>query len=462
MKFLHITLLIAYTVLVQAQSSLDNYILDKMETKHISGFSAVLVQNGEIKWFGNYGLANREENIPVSENTIYMLASISKTITGTAVMQLYEDDWFELEDPVSYYVPFDVFNPNYPDSLITIKQLLTHTSSIRDNWSLLPYFDGDAPIALSDFLFDYLSVDGENYDAAANFYTYAPNAQYNYSNVAVALLGYLVEEISGQPFNEYCNDHIFEPLCMENTGWFLSELDTSLIAHPYSYFGGDYEDQGLYGYPDYPDGQLRTTLFSLAKFMYAHINYGEFDGYQLLDSATVALMRTELIPELEPLQGLIFYGYEDEYGTWMGHNGGDAGVSTDMFYNEAEDIGLIVLTNSDANHEDIWYEILEASDTLLNQFVDAVACEITIPLAAENISSSQMNVYPNPADDYIFIQDAENKNSITQIYNLQGKLVLETSHNKQIYLGEFPAGIYTIKYFNKENIILKAEKLIIE
>lgn len=455
MKTFSFAALFIISGLVHAQTALDTYILNKMEDEHISGLGAALVKDGELLWFGNYGLANREENIPVTESTIYMLASVSKTITVTAVMQLYEDGLFQLDDAVNDYLPFDVYNPNYPDSVITITQLLTHTSAIRDNWDLLPYYDGDAPIPLGDFLFDYLSVDGVNYNAALNFADFAPNTTYEYCNVAVALLGYLVEEISGQPFNAYCNENIFEPLCMDNTGWFLREIDTSLVAHPYSYLGDEYVDNGLYGYPDYPDGQLRTTVLSLTKFMYAHMNDGNFDGYQLLDSATVALMRSEIVPDILDLQGLIFYGYEDAYGAWWGHNGGDAGVSTDMYFNDETNTGLIVLTNSDANHQDIWNEILASMDTIVNTLAPEIACVIGQPTGVEDMATAEIMLFPNPADKYIFVQTPEDHAFETRIYNLQGQLVLSGKNESQVYIGNLQPGFYmlTCFYENKQKIL---------
>lgn len=455
MKTFSFTFLFIISGFVHAQTALDAYILNKMEEEHISGLGAALVKDGELLWFGNYGLANREENIPVTDSTMYMLASVSKTITVTAVMQLYEDGLFELDNAVNDYLPFDVYNPNHPDSVITIKQLLTHTSAIRDNWDLLPYFDGDAPIPLGDFLFDYLSVDGADYNAALNFADFAPNTTYEYCNVAVALLGYLVEEISGQPFNEYCNENIFEPLCMDNTGWFLREIDTSLVAHPYSYTGSEYVDNGLYGYPDYPDGQLRTTVLSLAKFMYAHMNYGNFDGYQLLDSATVALMRSEIVPDIVNLQGLIFYAYKDAYGTWWGHNGGDAGVSTDMYFNDETNTGLIVLTNSDGNHQDIWNEILASMDTIVNTLAPEIACVIGQPTGVEDIAESEIMLSPNPADEYIFIKTPENNNFEIRIYNLLGQLVLSNQNESQVYIGSLQPGVFmlTCFYENEQKIV---------
>ncbi len=455
MKTFSFTFLFIISGFVNAQTALDAYILNKMEEEHISGLGAALVKDGELLWFGNYGLANREENIPVTDSTMYMLASVSKTITVTAVMQLYEDGLFELDNPVNDYLPFDVYNPNYPDSVITIKQLLTHTSAIRDNWDLLPYSDGDASIPLGDFLFDYLSVDGVDYDAALNFAGFAPNTTYEYCNVAVALLGYLVEEISGQPFNEYCHENIFEPLCMDNTGWFLREIDTSLVAHPYSYSGSEYVDNGLYGYADYPDGQLRTTVLSLTKFMYAHMNYGNFDGYQLLDSTTVALMRSEIVPDIVDLQGLIFYAYEDAYGTWWGHNGGDLGVSTDMYFNDETKTGLIMLTNSDANHQSIWNEVLASMDTIVNILAPEIACIIGQPTGVEDIAETEIMLSPNPADEYISMQTPENNNFEIRIYNLQGKLVLSHKNESQIYIGNLLPGFYMLTCFdeNEQNIV---------
>ncbi len=437
-------LLLASTQFMKAQSRLDDFILDEMDNNHISGLSAILIKDGEIKWKGNYGLANRELNTPVSDATIYMLASVSKTITATALMQLYEDGLFNLDDDINLYLPFSVRNPDYPDSVITIRHLLTHTSSIRDNWNELPYSEGDPTISLADFMYDYLSVNGANYYPALNFYNYPPQAQYNYCNVSAALCGYLVETITGTPFNEYCNENIFEPLCMENTGWFLYELDTNLIARPYSYFSGDYEDQGLYGYADYPDGQLRTTAVSLAKFLFMNLNDGSFDGTQILQSSTIDLMRTDQFPALMAQQGLIWYYYTDN-GTWWGHNGGDAGVSTDMYLNEQTNTGLIVLTNSDEDHADIWNEILYAADTMNFAYSIPVACSIAV--AISEIKNLPISIYPNPCSDLIHVHHILPGFTVT-ILDAFGREVKTIRSDKQselsIDIADLPVGFYSI------------------
>ena len=434
----------------QAQSELDNFITTHMATEHISGLSAVLVRDNAIVWYGNYGLADREANIPVTDSTIFMLASASKTITATALMQLVEDGMIGLEDPANDHLPFTVVNPNHPDSVITVKQLLTHTASIADNWDIMPYTVGDPTTPLGDFLFDYLDASGANYDPLMNYNSFAPNSTYQYTNIGIALVGYLVETVSGMPFNTYCNQNIFAPLCMDNTGWFLSELDTTRIARPYSYFDGIYNDNGLYGYADYPDGMLRTTALSLAKFMYAHMNQGHFNGVQLLDTATVALMHSAVIPAIDPGQGIIFYSYDNAFGTWWGHNGGDLGVSTNMFFDEATNTGLITLTNSDGDHEPIRDAILNALDSLANEYVADIACTIALPTSTpELVRPAEVQVYPNPAEDHFSLSTGTCV-GVVRITDMTGKLVLSQPWSSRIDVRHLDPGTYHVVIGNDQ------------
>ncbi|HRG27965.1 MAG TPA: serine hydrolase domain-containing protein, partial [Chitinophagales bacterium] len=120
-----------------AQTALDIYITDQMENKHIPGVSAVIIKDEKLAWVGNYGVANLSTGQAVDTNTLFMLASISKTITATAIMQLYEDGYFELTDDINLHLPFEIHHPSYPDSTITMLQLLTHSAAMRDNWNIL-------------------------------------------------------------------------------------------------------------------------------------------------------------------------------------------------------------------------------------------------------------------------------------------------------------------------------------
>ena len=433
-------------IFISAQSEIDIFINDEMELKHISGISACVVKEGKLAWIGNYGIANRTTMDPVTPQTGFMLASISKTITCTAIMQLYEEGYFELDDDINDYLPFEVHNPNYYDSVITFRQLLSHTSSLADNWNILDtvYVYGDSPLSLEDFMVGYFAPDGNYYYADDNFYTYPPATQYNYCNEGIALCGYLVEVFTGNAFNIYCNQEIFEPLCMENTAWFLSELDSNTIAHPYIYSSGAYHDQGLYCYPDYPDGQLRTTAISLAKFLWMNINAGNFDGEQILETPTIDLIRSAVVPEIDETQGLVWYNYSDYTGTWWGHSGGDAGVSTDMYFNEATQTGVILLTNSGSNHNSIWYEIVEMAESLDLTGAPEIACVTEIPSAISQINLSPVRIYPNPSSEFISINSAFQISEYT-IYNSNGIVCLQADVTPdKIDISSLPSGIYTI------------------
>jgi len=381
------------------ENELLEFIESTMETHLIPGLSISIVKNNDIVWEKQLGYANIMNNILVDENTMFILSSISKTITATALLQLFEDGLFDIDDDIDNYLPFVVNHPDYPLVPITFKMLLTHVSGIKDNWGVMSYYDGDSELELGYYLEQYLTPGGEFYGSNSNFTNSMPGTSYSYSNIGAALIGYLVEEISNQSFNNYCNENIFEPLEMDNAFWFLSEINNlNQVASPYQVTGGtgnscyiigcgiydesnpcfcdfaciDYEDccsdyeevcgeDGTgsspgnlteyehYGYSDYPSGQLRTTSNNLAKFMSVYMNDGIYSGLRILESETIELIKIIHYPLVNSMQGLMWY-YKNQNGrTLFGHNGGDIGSSTDMFISFSDNLGVVLLTNSN-NH----------------------------------------------------------------------------------------------------------------
>ena len=378
------------------EEDLLQFIESTIQTHSIPGLSISVVKEGGIVWEKYFGYANIDENILVDENTMFILSSVSKTVTATALMQLFEEDLFSLEDDIDGYLPFNINHPDYPLTPITFKMLLSHTSGIKDNWGVMPYYDGDSQLELSYYLNQYFTPGGEFYNSNSNFTNSAPGTNYNYSNIGAALIGLLVEEISNQPFNEYCNENIFEPLGMDNAFWLLSEIENlDQVALPYQLTGGsgdtcfeigcgiynennpcfcdsacvdyedccsDYEDvcgeDGTgsgpgnltayenYGYADYPSGQLRTTSNNLAKFANAYIGNGIHDEVRILDSETVELIKTIHYPMISSSQGLIWYYKNTNGRTLFGHNGGDLGSLTEMFISFSNDLGVVLLSNT--------------------------------------------------------------------------------------------------------------------
>ncbi len=349
---------------VNDPKSLDSTIRAIMAAEHIPGVAALVFQGDQVVWTGNYGYANIERGLEVADTTIFQLASISKTITATAVMQLWENGLIDIDADINDYLPFEVKNPYYPDSIITTKMLLCHTSSIdrRDaTWIDDIMWGSDYPFPLGEYLEDYLDPSGAYY-SILNYLNCRPGYCGMYSNYAYALVGYLVEIVSGIPFEQYCQDSIFIPLGMEETSWFLANLDTNNIAMPYDY-SGVYIPYGHGGWPVYPCGSLRTSAAHLARHVMMFMNFGELDGVRILDSATVEFMRIEHFPDaphaVDQNQCIGWHEMVWEHGLF-GHTGGGLGTSTWAYFDADENIGFIQLTNSDWDGSGGQYDITVA------------------------------------------------------------------------------------------------------
>jgi len=342
---------------------IDDYIINEMQTNHIPGLSASIVIDEEVVWQNSYGYANFEENKKVVNETLFKIASVSKTLTATCLMQLYEQEYFNLHDPINNYLPFNVTHPLYPSTNITFHMLLTHSSGINDNWEYLFHFVGDSPISFQTFLHEYLIPGGLYYDEANNFCSWEPGTNWKYTNVGVALVGYLVEIISGIDFTTYTENFLFSPLDMFESGWYLRDLNESHIAMPYYWNGLDYEPYGHIGWVDVPAGDLRTSSSQLINFLTMFINNGSFNSQEILNSETVSLMLTPQLPFNQNL-GLIWWKNSIGGRTVWGHGGSDYGARAQMHFDPETKIGVVVLTNGEASPLQIVEKLFEFAENL--------------------------------------------------------------------------------------------------
>jgi len=259
-------------------------------------------------------------------------------------MQLFDEGKFGLDDDISAYLGFPVRVPSCPRAPITFRQLLTHTSGIRDSrlYDAL-YVAGDSPIALGDFVRGYLTPDGSYYRRKKNFVPHCPGTVYEYSNVGAGVIGYLVEVLSGLPFERYVTECIFRPLGMLNTSFRLADLDISMIALP----GGK---GPLQGFPTFPDGTLRTSPGNLGKLLIAYMRGGSYRGRQVLKPATVKEMLSRQTP-LDSSQGLIWHTQSFGGITMWGHAGDDPGISANMFFDPLSETGVLLAANGKWKHD---------------------------------------------------------------------------------------------------------------
>ena len=341
------------------------------------GLAACRVEGKRVTWSAGFGWADLENRVAMTPDSLLNIASVSKTITATTVMQLWEAEKLDLDRNVDDYLPFAVRNPKYPEIVITCRQLLTHRSSINDG----PMYDrsytcGDPTISLADWCKGFLQPGGRFFSGEHNFHDWKPGTEDPpetpgpYSNVGYGLLALIVERISKSPFSRFTEERVFRPLGMANTAWHISEIDTSRHAVPYTRIGEDFEfppeypdpgsflprfeDPGkvmpgdlfphcLYSFPNYPDGLVRSSVADLSRFLLAIANGGSLGGSRILEERTINTMHSDshfgrgLCWSSTTLKG-------QSQPIWY-HGGADPGVRTFLGFRPHDQVGAIVLAN---------------------------------------------------------------------------------------------------------------------
>jgi CubicO group peptidase (beta-lactamase class C family) len=339
-----------------------------MEASHIPGLSLAVIDQGKLVHAAGMGFADLATKRPMTPNTVMNIASVTKTITGTAVMQMYEKGKLKLDAPVDSYLPFKVRNPAFPDRPITVRHLLTQTSSIADGPAYgKSYACGDPQVRLGDWLAQYFMPGGKNYDAALNFQSWAPGAQYGYSNVGFGLLGMMVERLSGMPFAEYCRKRIFKPLGMDQSRFLVGRTPREMHATPYTYVSDGnvskvmLPEQGwsaapgakemhvphcLYSFVTVSDGLARSSAQEMARLLMAYAGGGAIGRKRILRPETIgAIFTDQRIQKTVPpgmLQGLTWHNLGD---IWW-HGGGDPGVSTFLALRPSDGRGVVLMANA--------------------------------------------------------------------------------------------------------------------
>lgn len=384
-------------------AEIDAFIWERMARRHIPGIAACIVDRDQVIWSECYGWADIESRVPMSLSSIQNIASISKTVTSTAVMQLQQRGLLRLQDDINDYLDFPVRHPSAPDQPIQVRQLLMHTSAIADgNAYGRMYACGDPQLALSRWLREYFVPGGHYYNAEQNFHAWQPaDEKFEYCNLSYGLLARIVENVSGMTFPEYCRLSIFDPLGMGSTSWRIADIERERHVVPYTWVEGGkargpdwggvplgaiqqdgptlrepladgFVDNCVYGHPNYPDGFLRTTVSDLSRYMRAYLNGGAFAGHRILESETVRDM----------LSSIVVHESRDESGTlhrrhqglnWMGsvelagevawgHGGSDPGVNTDARILLKAGLGVVVFTNTNGSVPwDITHKLLEVA-----------------------------------------------------------------------------------------------------
>ncbi|MFM6852666.1 MAG: serine hydrolase domain-containing protein, partial [Sphingopyxis sp.] len=242
---------------------LDRFLSAQWRAGGMVGMAVGVARGGRILFQRGYGHADRAQRRPFTPNTVFHIASITKTITAAAAMQLVQAGQLQLDAPINRYLDFAVVNPAHPNSAITARHLLMHLSSLSDQTYYAVDFRTigvDSRQPLADFLRAYLVPGGAHYSAQGSFAPSAPSAAWDYSNVGYALLGHVVERITGEDLRTLTQRRIFAPLSARHIAWSVAALPPQLAATPYDVVDGHPAAIAPLGSPDYPGSMVRASL----------------------------------------------------------------------------------------------------------------------------------------------------------------------------------------------------------
>lgn len=330
----------------------DSFLAAAMPSTRTPGLSVAIVRKGQTLLARGYGLADIASGRLVTADTAFHIASVSKLVTGTAMMMLLQDGKLGLDEPINKYLDFQVVHPAAPDTPVTFRQLMTHTSGISDqvygNTDAFA-FKGDPELPLRDFLIGYLTPGGKWYRAEGCFGA-APGTKWDYSNVAVALLGYLAGRV-GTELKALTQARLFEPLGMHTTSWTYAGLKPQGVATPYDASGSAPVALPPTGYPDWPAGLLRTSARDFARFLALYTKQGTVDGHAYLKPETLRTMLTAS-PFMAESKGTgvrqaLIWQLRDFDGYHVAsHSGGDPGASTVAAMDLDRQTAVLAFTNA--------------------------------------------------------------------------------------------------------------------
>jgi len=326
---------------VESFSDFDGEIQKEMSQNQIPSLSACVIKDDRIVWQKHYGNSAVSNSMPGS-SSIYPTASVSKTIIVTAVMQLYEQGLISLDADLNDYLPFSLRNPNYPDQILTIRHLLTHTSGLAwpvDDYEVPGFYDYhpyDSAPPLNEWIPEYVLPNGNQYVNAV-WKNSIPGERELYSNIGTGILGYLVEVVSGTDFNSYCTQSIFEPLEMHSTSYAYADLDMNKVVRKY---GGNYQPIEHYRQLPFPAQSLKTTIEDYSHILIAYMNGGIYNDTRILQESSVH----QILQINNPASGVCLI-WNKSLGNWYGHAGGEPGVGAQVEFHPEDKVGLMIFSN---------------------------------------------------------------------------------------------------------------------
>ncbi len=359
--------------------------LDSLSSQSIiPGFAVGIVDQDQIRYQNGFGYANLKNQKPFTTSTVNIIASISKTFIGCAIAQLIEKGKLSLDEPINDILPYKVVNPHFPNTPILVRHLVNHTSTLTDDFDPEDVEEADI-ILLEELVYEdsltqafmdeelayyrlgkYLSLDQTirqflhpegRWHSKLNFEKNPPGTVYSYSNLGADLAAHIVEIKSGMSFNQYTQQHIFEPLGMNNTAWFYQDVDSNLVTK--IYLPDDWKkptraiEHPRYQYLGYPSGELKTNVEDMSRYLMEMIRGYRGEG-KILSPTSYQKMFRPMLTEANFTERDSSALY-DEFNVgifwavsapgYRLHNGGSIGVYSFLYFNPATERGAFGFCN---------------------------------------------------------------------------------------------------------------------
>jgi CubicO group peptidase (beta-lactamase class C family) len=436
------------TTPAEMDTFLSGVIGDQMKTDHIPGAVVIVVKGGKVFFAKGYGYSNVADQTLVDPNkTLFRIGSTSKLFVWTAVMQLVEQGKLDLNADVNNYLDFQI-PATFPEP-ITMKNLLTHTPGFEEsNIGLFVYTPGQLT-SLGDYLKKHIPAR-----------VFPPGKVAAYSNYGAALAGYIVERISGMPFDEYVEKNIFLPLGIDHTTY-LQPLPANLavdMAGGYAYTDGEYKRGDFELIPGYPTGSISATADDMAKFMIAHLQNGIYGNARILSQATAQQMHS-LLDSYDPrfkdgmAYGFIRWHVNGQLTLW--HNGDTIFFHTGLHLLPDQNLGFFISNNGLSGGQ------MEATvfQAFMNHYFPFKSLQLPTPPASMASPAGQdVGEYYNSRSDFTGIEKIVNLFSPVEVsMDEKGYVLIPTGGKTQRYV-ELEPGLLQSVDNPRIQVALKVDK----
>ncbi|MEP4091949.1 serine hydrolase [Reichenbachiella sp.] len=340
-----------FTVLVNLQKEVEQ----AMASSGIPSLAMAVLANDKVHYSQGFGQYDVDLTKAADESTLYITSSIGKLVVSIAVMQQVELGEVDIDRDISDYVGFEVRNPNFPDKEITVKMVMEHGSSLSNPGvgeiidDVFAAIKPDSAIALHPIIEEAITPGSSIYKEGI-WMNVEPGTFHKNSNYGITLLGYMVEKLSGQHFNDYSKEKILTPLGMSSSSFHYPDIDHSKAAVIYGSDGSILEPFSFFFYPA---GMLRTSTSDWSQLLFMMLNGGTYNGNKILETSSVEALLDVKYPQGNSIAydssiGLVWRQAAGSTG-WIGHTGAGVGVTHVTEINREKNVAYVIFTNRVGN-----------------------------------------------------------------------------------------------------------------